>query len=100
MKNSKYFEELEAAREFEATAKRMFNYATEPEIIDAACHFMKGAEIMQQNIASRAVTEQKQLEKLELLDSATKNTMETTTMPQKSFLKKILGGIVSDNNKA
>lgn len=85
MKNSRYFNEIEAAREFENDAKQMFNYATDSDIIDAACYFIKGAEIIQKKIASRAINEQRQ--------------KDTTTdiQPNKSLLKKLLGGASVDN---
>ena len=60
MNNSKYFSEIEAAREFENDAKQLFNYATNPDVIDAAIYFLKGSELMQKVLASRAVNEHRQ----------------------------------------
>ena len=60
MKNSRYFGDIVSAREFEVQAQQMFNYATNPLIIEASCYFLKGAELMQKALTSQAIKECKE----------------------------------------
>lgn len=86
MNNSKYFSEIEGAREFEQDAKQLFNYATCPDTIDAAIYFIKGAEIMQKVLASRAINEHKQ--------------EDIKVIHYKTLLERLKGGKRNDYKKA
>ena len=60
MNNSRFFNDIQAAKEFETEAMQMFNYATDNNVIEAACYFMKGAELMQKHLCSVAIKEAKE----------------------------------------
>lgn len=59
MINSRYFGDIRSAKEFEMEVDQMFQYANHPDVIDAACYFKKGAELMQKYFIGIAVKEGK-----------------------------------------
>lgn len=83
---SKYFLEVESAKEFEEQAIQMFNYANNQDLIDAAIHFAKGAELIQKGLASIAINEHKQ-EDIKIIH-------------YKTLLERLKGGKKNDYKKA